>query len=162
MSGLLGKYSDIDGVLAYNDESAVGSYTAARSAGRNDIKIVGINGSSLGISALDAGHVAAIVQVDAVNQGAQAAAGGIRRADEAGRTAAERRRDAAEAADETEPQLGDLLGRPAHEDQGREPHALIRDRRGRRPQPRLPTCGRAPDVATRASRSLRSNDPAAG
>ena len=55
MSGLLGTYSDIDGVLAYNDESAVGSYTAARSAGRNDIKIVGINGSSLGISALDAG-----------------------------------------------------------------------------------------------------------
>ncbi len=75
MSGLLGKYSDIDGVLAYNDESAVGSYTAARSAGRNDIKIIGINGSSLGISALKAGHVAAIVQVDAVNQGAQAAAG---------------------------------------------------------------------------------------
>ena len=75
MSGLLGKYSDIDGVLAYNDESAVGSYTAARSAGRNDIKIIGINGSSLGISALDAGRVAAIIQVDAVNQGAQAAAG---------------------------------------------------------------------------------------
>ena len=75
MSGLLGKYSDIDGVLAYNDESAVGSYTAARSAGRSDIKIIGINGSSLGISALDAGRVAAIIQVDAVNQGAQAAAG---------------------------------------------------------------------------------------
>jgi len=75
MSGLLGKYSDIDGVLAYNDESAVGSYTAARSAGRNDIKIIGINGSSLGISALDADHVAAIIQVDAVNQGAQAATG---------------------------------------------------------------------------------------
>jgi ribose transport system substrate-binding protein len=74
MSGLLGKYSDLDGVLAYNDESAVGAYTAARSAGRNDIKIVGINGSSLGISALKAGRVAAIVQVDAVNQGAQAAA----------------------------------------------------------------------------------------
>ena len=75
MSGLLGKYSTIDGVLAYNDESAVGSYTAARSAGRNGIKIIGINGSSLGISALKAGHVAAIVQVDAVNQGAQAAGG---------------------------------------------------------------------------------------
>jgi ABC-type sugar transport system substrate-binding protein len=73
MSGLLGKYSDIDGVLAYNDESAVGAYTAARSAGRNDIQIIGINGSSLGISALEAGHVAAIVQVDAVGQGAQAA-----------------------------------------------------------------------------------------
>ncbi|HEY1317017.1 MAG TPA: sugar ABC transporter substrate-binding protein [Gaiella sp.] len=75
MSGLVGKYSDIDGVLAYNDESAVGAYTAARSAGRNDIKIIGINGSTLGISALDSGHVAAIVQVDAVGQGAQAAAG---------------------------------------------------------------------------------------
>ncbi len=75
MSGLLGKYSDIDGVLAYNDESAVGAYTAARSARRNDIKIIGINGSSLGISALEAGRVEAIVQVDAVNQGAQAAAG---------------------------------------------------------------------------------------
>jgi ribose transport system substrate-binding protein len=73
MSGLLGKFSKIDGVLAYNDESAVGAYTAARSAGRTNIKIVGINGSSLGISALKAGHVSAIVQVDAVNQGAQAA-----------------------------------------------------------------------------------------
>ena len=73
MSGLLGKYSDIDGVLAYNDESAVGAYTAARSAGRNDIKIIGINGSSLGLSALKSGHVSAIVQVDAVGQGAQAA-----------------------------------------------------------------------------------------
>jgi ribose transport system substrate-binding protein len=75
MSGLLGKYSDIDGVLAYNDESAVGSYTAARSAGRSDIKINGNNRSSHGNSALHAGRVAAIVQVDAVNQGAQAAAG---------------------------------------------------------------------------------------
>ena len=73
MSGLLGRYSSIDGVLAYNDESAVGAYTAARSAGRNGIKIIGINGSSLGVSALKSGHVAAIVQVDAVNQGAQAA-----------------------------------------------------------------------------------------
>jgi ribose transport system substrate-binding protein len=73
MAGLLGKYSKIDGVLAYNDESAVGGYTAARSAGRNSIKFIGINGSSLGLSALKAGHVSAIVQVDAVNQGAQAA-----------------------------------------------------------------------------------------
>jgi ribose transport system substrate-binding protein len=73
MSGLLGKFGSIDGVLAYNDQSAVGAYTAARDAGRSGIKIIGINGSSLGISALKAGHVAAIVQVDAVNQGAQAA-----------------------------------------------------------------------------------------
>lgn len=74
MSGLLGKFGQIDGVLAYNDPSAVGAYTAARNEGRSGIKIIGINGSSLGISALKAGHVSAIVQVDAVNQGAQAAA----------------------------------------------------------------------------------------
>jgi ribose transport system substrate-binding protein len=73
MAGLLGKFGTIDGVLAYNDPSAVGAYTAARNEGRNGIKIIGINGSSLGISALKAGHVSAIVQVDAVNQGAQAA-----------------------------------------------------------------------------------------
>jgi ribose transport system substrate-binding protein len=73
MTGLLGKFGTIDGVLAYNDQSAVGAYTATRDAGRSGIKIIGINGSSLGISALKAGHVAAIVQVDAVNQGAQAA-----------------------------------------------------------------------------------------
>ena len=75
MSGLLGKFGEIDGVLAYNDESAVGSYTAVRNAGRKGIEIIGINGSSLGLSALRSGHVAAIVQVDAVNQGAQAAGG---------------------------------------------------------------------------------------
>lgn len=74
MAGLLGKYGSIDGVLAYNDPSAVGAYTAARDEGRSGIKIIGINGSSLGISALKAHHVSGIVQVDAVNQGAQAAA----------------------------------------------------------------------------------------
>jgi len=74
MAGLLGKFGSIDGVLAYNDPSAVGAYTAARNEGRSGIKIIGINGSSLGISALKAHHVSAIVQVDAVNQGAQAAA----------------------------------------------------------------------------------------
>lgn len=73
MTGLLGKFGTIDGVLAYNDESAVGAYTAARGEGRTGIKITGINGSSIGLDALRAGHVSAIVQVDAVNQGAQAA-----------------------------------------------------------------------------------------
>jgi len=73
MAGLLGKFGSIDGVLAYNDPSAVGAYTAARNEGRSGLKIVGINGSSLGVSALKARHVSAIVQVDAVNQGAQAA-----------------------------------------------------------------------------------------
>lgn len=73
MTGLLGKFGSIDGVLGYNDESAVGAYTAARGEGRTGIKFIGINGSSIGLGALQAGHISAVVQVDAVNQGAQAA-----------------------------------------------------------------------------------------
>jgi|GEM_PF-1226669 len=73
MAGLLGKFGTINGVLGYNDESAVGAYTAARDEGRTGIKFIGINGSSIGLDALRAGHVNAIVQVDAVNIGAQAA-----------------------------------------------------------------------------------------
>jgi ribose transport system substrate-binding protein len=73
MSGLLGKFGTIDGVLAYNDESAVGAYTAMRSEGRKDFKVDGINGSSLGLSALESGRVSAIVQVDAVDQGGSGA-----------------------------------------------------------------------------------------
>lgn len=73
MTGLLGKFGTINGVLAYNDESAVGAYTAARDEGRTGIKFIGINGSSIGLDAVRAGHVQAIVQVDAPNQGAQAA-----------------------------------------------------------------------------------------
>jgi ABC-type sugar transport system substrate-binding protein len=73
MSGLLGKFGTIDGVLAYNDPSAVGAYTAIRDEGRSGIKIIGINGSTLGVGAVKSGHISAVVQVDAVNQGAQAA-----------------------------------------------------------------------------------------
>jgi ABC-type sugar transport system substrate-binding protein len=73
MTGLLARFPTINGVLAYNDESAVGGYTAARSEGRTGIKIIGINGSSVGTTAVRAGQVAAIVQVDEVGQGAEAA-----------------------------------------------------------------------------------------
>ncbi|MGH9029173.1 MAG: sugar ABC transporter substrate-binding protein, partial [Acidimicrobiales bacterium] len=75
MTGLLGKYSDIQGVLAFNDTTAVGAYTAVRDEGKTGIEIVGINGSSTGIDAVKAGHVAAIIQVDAVGQGLEAALG---------------------------------------------------------------------------------------
>lgn len=75
MTGLLGRYPDIQGVLAFNDTTAVGAYTAARDEGKSTIKIVGINGSSTGIDAVKAGHVSAIIQVDAVGQGMEAAIG---------------------------------------------------------------------------------------
>ena len=75
MTGLLGQYSGIQGVLAFNDTTAVGAYTAARDEGKSTIKIVGINGSSTGIDAVKAGHVSAIIQVDAVGQGMEAAIG---------------------------------------------------------------------------------------
>jgi ABC-type sugar transport system substrate-binding protein len=75
MTGLLGQYADIQGVLAFNDTTAVGAYTAARDEGKSTVKIVGINGSSTGIDAVKAGHVSAIIQVDAVGQGMEAAIG---------------------------------------------------------------------------------------
>jgi ABC-type sugar transport system substrate-binding protein len=71
-NGLLQSYADMDAVIGYNDPSALGAATAARSAGRK-ITIVGLNGSSDGITAVKDGRIAATVQVDIVNTGVQAA-----------------------------------------------------------------------------------------
>ncbi len=75
MTALLAKYPDMQGLLAFNDTTAVGAYTAARSEGRTGIKIVGINGSTTGIDAVKAAHVAPLIQVDAVGQGMEATLG---------------------------------------------------------------------------------------
>jgi ribose transport system substrate-binding protein len=71
-NGLLQSYADLDAVIAYNDPSALGAVTAARSAGRK-ITVVGLNGSSDGIAAVKDGRIAATVQVDIVGTGIQAA-----------------------------------------------------------------------------------------
>ena len=69
-NGLLQRYPDMNGVIGYNDPSAVGAATAARGAGR-EIVSVGLNGSSDGIAAVKTGRIAATVQVDPVGWGSQ-------------------------------------------------------------------------------------------
>lgn len=71
-NGLLQRYPQLDAVVAYNDPSALGAYTASRSVGRK-VAIVGLNGSSDGIAALRGGRIDATVQVDPVGWGRQQA-----------------------------------------------------------------------------------------
>jgi ABC-type sugar transport system substrate-binding protein len=71
-AGLLQHYPQMNALIAYNDPSAVGTYAAARGLHRN-ITIVGLNGSSDGIEAVKAGHIAATVQVSPVTWGIQLA-----------------------------------------------------------------------------------------
>ena len=63
MNGLLGKYPDIDGVLAYNDPSALGAAAASRANGRK-IAAVGLNGGSDGRAGVEHGRTAATIQND--------------------------------------------------------------------------------------------------
>jgi ribose transport system substrate-binding protein len=62
MRSALGRYPDLDGVLAYNDPSALGAVAALRAAGRNVVAI-GNNGGSDGRNGVDRGRLAATVQV---------------------------------------------------------------------------------------------------
>jgi ribose transport system substrate-binding protein len=69
-NGLLQAYSNMDAVIGYNDPSALGAVAAARGAGRT-LTIVGLNGSSDGVTAVKSGRLAATVQVDPVGWGRQ-------------------------------------------------------------------------------------------
>jgi ABC-type sugar transport system substrate-binding protein len=71
-NALLQRHSDIDAVIGYNDPSALGAVIAARSTGRK-LTVIGLNGSSDGISAVKAGRLAATVQVDPIGLGVQSA-----------------------------------------------------------------------------------------
>lgn len=71
-NGLLQRYADMNAVIAYNDPSALGAYTAARGASRT-LTIIGNNGSSDGLTGIKTGREAATVQVDAVGWGIEQA-----------------------------------------------------------------------------------------
>jgi ABC-type sugar transport system substrate-binding protein len=71
-NALLQRHSNIDAVIGYNDPSALGAVIAARSTGRQ-VTVIGLNGSSDGISAVKAGRLAATVQVDPIGLGVQSA-----------------------------------------------------------------------------------------
>jgi ribose transport system substrate-binding protein len=64
MAGLLAKYPDAEGVLAYNDASAIGASSAARSQGR-DMRFYGnYGGASDGITAIENDRIDGTVVFD--------------------------------------------------------------------------------------------------
>lgn len=69
MTAILGRFPDISGVIAYNDESAVGAYTSARQAGKRDLTLMGANGASAAYAAIRAGRETASAQQPIVSTG---------------------------------------------------------------------------------------------
>lgn len=72
-TGLLARYPDLQGILGYNDEPAIGAALAARSAGRQDVKTFGVEAGSLGRSAIKNGRLTASVFLDARDEGTKMA-----------------------------------------------------------------------------------------
>jgi ribose transport system substrate-binding protein len=64
---------DVQGVVAYNDPTAIGAALAARGAGLTDLTIIGQNGGEDGLEAVRNERIEGTVQVDNVGLGVQAA-----------------------------------------------------------------------------------------
>jgi ribose transport system substrate-binding protein len=69
MTTLLGKFPDIKGVIAYNDPSAIGAASAARSQGQRDLAFGGQNGGSDGLEAIKAGRETYTLKLDSPSMG---------------------------------------------------------------------------------------------
>ncbi|MCW3016600.1 MAG: periplasmic binding protein/LacI transcriptional regulator [Solirubrobacterales bacterium] len=70
-TGLLGRYSDLDAIFAYNEDSALGAYSAIRSAGKQkDIAIFSNNGATEGLQGVKNGKLTATWQFDSLATGA--------------------------------------------------------------------------------------------
>jgi ABC-type sugar transport system substrate-binding protein len=69
---LLAKYPDLKGIIAYNEESAIGAGAAARAQGKRDLALVGNNGGSAGFGAVESGRITATVQFAIPEIGKQA------------------------------------------------------------------------------------------
>ena len=69
MTQLLGKDYSIKGVMAYNDPSAIGAYSAARSQGITDIPLAGENGGSDALGAIKAGRETFTIKLDDPSMG---------------------------------------------------------------------------------------------
>jgi ribose transport system substrate-binding protein len=64
MATTLTKYrNDVQGVMAYNDSSAIGAAVAAKAAGLDDLVIVGANGDDDGIAAVKDGRIDATLDL---------------------------------------------------------------------------------------------------
>jgi ribose transport system substrate-binding protein len=62
---LINKFAGIKGIMAYNDPSAIGAYTAARSAGVTGLIFGGENGGSDALAAVKAGTETFSLKIDA-------------------------------------------------------------------------------------------------
>jgi ribose transport system substrate-binding protein len=69
MTQLLGQHSGIKGMMAYNDPSAIGAGSAARSQGLQDILLGGENGGSDALAAVKAGRETFSLKLDAPSMG---------------------------------------------------------------------------------------------
>jgi ABC-type sugar transport system substrate-binding protein len=69
MTSLLGSYSSIKGVMAYNDPSAIGAYSAARSQGTTGLALAGENGGSDALGAIKAGRETFTIKLDDPSMG---------------------------------------------------------------------------------------------
>lgn len=61
MQNLLQGHSDVQAVFAENDEMALGALRALQTAGKNDVLVVGFDGTEEGIKAVERGKMAATV-----------------------------------------------------------------------------------------------------
>ncbi|HKO28723.1 MAG TPA: sugar ABC transporter substrate-binding protein [Solirubrobacteraceae bacterium] len=69
MNSLLGQDNSIKGVMAYNDPSAIGAYSAARSQGITGLALAGGNGGSDGLGAIKAGRESFTAKLDDPSMG---------------------------------------------------------------------------------------------
>jgi ribose transport system substrate-binding protein len=69
MTQLLGQHGNLKGVMAYNDPSAVGAGSAARSQGITDLALAGENGGSDALGAIKAGRETFSIKLDDPSMG---------------------------------------------------------------------------------------------
>lgn len=69
MTSLLGSYPSIKGIMAYNDPSAIGAYSAARSQGITNLALAGENGGSDALGAIKAGRETFTIKLDDPSMG---------------------------------------------------------------------------------------------
>ena len=75
MTELLGNFPDLNGVIGYNDPSAIGAAAAARAQGRRDLVFGGQNGGSDALEAIRAGRLTYTAKLDPPSMGKFAAWG---------------------------------------------------------------------------------------
>jgi ribose transport system substrate-binding protein len=69
MTELLGKFPDVNGVIGYNDPSAIGAASAARAQGNRDLTFGGQNGGSDALEAIRADRLSYTAKLDPPSMG---------------------------------------------------------------------------------------------